>query len=234
MADVIIYSFRGFGKQGTLSSSSPYCVKALDAARFKGISCDIVYFKTKMPKLATRGLLPVASIKGVVVEDSTEILHELDKAFPSSPLLFPKEPLHRAQTMLLEDWCDESFCKFVPAFRWGFDKYFDDFEKIAFGNLPLPLRIVVPPIFRRGVKKRVQSLLSLGMVGMVARFGEHVEILDSLLSEKPFLTGESANAADISCYSVLRNLQEPLIQEIQAMLTPRIRNWMEKMQILLR
>ena len=144
------------------------------------------------------GLLPVLSIDGERIADSTAILLRLDERFPRPPLLAP-EPKIAAQQRQLEDWADESFlfyflkwqrirqqreaAKAAPAQRGGI-------ARIAI------LRRLLAWLRAGGTWERPETAISRGI-------GDRLDDLVNLLGKRPFFYADRPSIADLAVYAML-------------------------------
>lgn len=217
-----------------LASSSPFCLKVIDALKYKHVPFELKVAKMGPPKWARRGTLPVAEIGSMKVEDSTRILQALDRVFPESPRLYPEDPALRADTLLLEEWSDESFELFAPYYRWAKDHHWATFSQKAFASMPMPVRkLILPQIRKQFVKE-----LSCRGIGMdteqerVEQFIESISILEQRLSRSAFLVTGAPTAADFAVYPVLKLLQHGKISELlpHFQKSERIVGWIQAME----
>jgi len=138
------------------------------------------------------GLLPVMSVDGTLVSDSTDILLELDRIQPDPPLL-SADPTLSLQQRSLEDWADESFL-------W----YFSRWQRLSREGQGEIERQASSPLVRRllawlragGTWERPQTAL---LRGIADRLGDLVNLLGS----RRFFYSEEISMADLAVYGML-------------------------------
>lgn len=88
------------------------CIKVRLGLEWKGLPFtleDIPPVDRSSPRRASgQGLVPVLVDGDRSVSDSTAILLHLESRFPDPPLV-PRDPVLRAECLVLEDWADERF-----------------------------------------------------------------------------------------------------------------------------
>lgn len=214
-----------FAAAESVESASPFCAKVHRALAFKGIEFEPVDIGS--PGALRRlnpGVLkvPVLEWDGELVADSSRILRFLDEKQPDNPLL-PKDPAARARAILFEDWADEALYWFAVYSRWAIDSNFEPFARSAFGSMPFFLRWFVPKLIRRDVLKQLhgQGIGRLPPSEVLERFEAHLDMLEGLLEEGPFLVGSDVTCADITLFSMLRPLTLPAAPESAPLVRPR-------------
>ncbi|MCA2693147.1 MAG: glutathione S-transferase N-terminal domain-containing protein [Microcystis sp. M015S2] len=188
-----------------LPSSSPFCLKVLAALRYKGIEHQVTVLD-RSPSWVQRGKLPVIKINDTIIEDSTNILKRLDEIYPHTSSLYPLDPGERAETLLLEDWSDESLYWFLVYSRWAINEHFEPFKAEAFQGLPYPLRRIIPPLIRQTMIKRLQAqgIAKLPHKERIKRFQEACWCLEQRLQNRDYLINDRLTAADLAIYSQLQ------------------------------
>jgi len=119
------------------------------------------------------GRVPVIDDGGVVVWESHTILRYLARQY-SDGLLWSEEP---AQRSLADRWMDWSQCSLQPDFLngvfWGFYRTPEDKRDVV------------------------------AVEAKIRRCAEHFQLLDDLLSDRPFLIGDRLSLADIPAGCIL-------------------------------
>jgi glutathione S-transferase len=137
------------------------------------------------------GLLPVMTVDGELVSDSTNILLRLEEIAPVPPLV-SSDPVTAAQQRSLEDWADESFL-------W----YFQQWRRIR-SELPS----ATPPQAARRWSRRASPAPTVPppvaelVRGVVARLDDLVR----LLGQRPFFYAEQVSMADLTIYAMLETM----------------------------
>jgi glutathione S-transferase len=214
-----------------LPSSSPFCLKVITALRYKQIEHQITVVD-RPPSWLKRGKLPAIKIDDQIVEDSTNILKLLDELAPSRALLYPNEEKKRAETLLLEDWSDESLYWFLVYSRWAIPEHFNQFKVVAFKNLPAPLRPIIPTLIRQKVLKRLESqgIAQVPSSERLNRFQEACWCLEQKLSNRPFLICETITAADLAVFSILQIIKQSQLHDLSVVLSDcsLLTQWLDK------
>jgi len=220
------------GTNGVLTLSPP-CAKVHMALRFKALEYEI--YNCKSPKdvrrFNARGRVPSLQVDGEVFVDSSDILTELDRIQPEPPLL-PTDPKLRAQCLLLEDWVDEVLYFYGVYLRWVDAQGFAWLKQAAFGTLPAPLRLIVPPIVRREAKSRVKGQgTGLKPLDVVQReLAERLQLLSDFLGEQTYFCGDVISRADLSLAATLDQAQIPglpTVLQIDLAKWPNLQNWLQ-------
>ena len=187
-------------------SASPFCVKVHWALHLKELE-----YETRDTLFATRvnpsGKLPAMHVDGVLHEDSTHILEVLDGMVAKNPL-YPAEPRARAMTQVLEDWADETLYWFVIWARWVDDDNFAQLKPQFFASLPALIRPIGGFVGRRKVVKQAKGhgIGNRSLETVTRDFEVQLTMLDALVGDQPFLTGDTLTAADVAVGSQLMSL----------------------------
>jgi glutathione S-transferase len=195
---------------------APYVEKVRRALVYKGLPFEL--HEPNSPEDYGRfspdtGLLPVITIDGERVSDSTNILLRLDDQFPDPPLL-SGDPKIAAQQRQLEDWADESFL-------WYFLQWVN-FREPPTSTPDRPARPA--PISgtgseRRSFRKlrRLRAWLRAGgtwerpetalLRGLSDRLGDLVNFLGA----RPFFYSDRLSMADLTIYGMLTTMHSDAI-----------------------
>ena len=205
MADITLYQFM---RDTGVESSSPFCVKVQRLLSFKGLA-----YKTKnvgspgeLKRLNPNARkLPVIEYDGELIADSSRILDFIEEKHPDPPLR-PSDSKIGALSRLLEDWADESLYWFAVYSRWAIESNFHAFAKRGFGRMPVPLKWIIPRVARRQAMSQLQGqgLGRLPLEQVLSNFDKHLTMLEGLLTDQPYLTGNTLSAGDIAVFAPLR------------------------------
>ncbi|HEU4428683.1 MAG TPA: glutathione S-transferase family protein [Myxococcota bacterium] len=148
------------------------------------------------------GLLPVMTVDGELVSDSTNILLRLERIQPEPPLV-SSDPTTAALQRQLEDWADESFLFYyrewlrvasegprapAPASRPSL------WARLA-GRLraaPAPAAVITPNEPLRGLEDRLDDLVNF-------------------LGQRPFFYSDRVSMADLTIYGMLVALARDVV-----------------------
>lgn len=158
----------------------------------------------------TRGgqpTLPVLSMEGRNIGDSTEIIAALEAAYPEPPL-YPLDAEERARAIELEDWFDENLgphARLLPFYELIQEP--EIFAEVAAESVPGPLGKAKPVI---GAYARAYTTIRWGAnsdagaaearEAVAAAFDKVEEELER--GEGEFLVGDSLSVADITAASL--------------------------------
>lgn len=213
---------------------SPFCDKIRRVLHAKHVPYQVREVPpsrsfTDVRRVNRIGKLPVLEHDGRVVADSTDIARYLEERFPT-PALLPAHPRERALCHVLEDWADESlyFYEMTLRFtlphnarRWIPELTRSDpvwFQKLApwLGGL----------LFGRTV--RAQGVGRKPVAMLIADVERHVQAVDGLVGDGPWLVGGALSLADIAVFAqlfCLRGADEGARAVDQH---PRVAAWMER------
>jgi len=163
----------------------------------------------------TRGAqptIPVLTMDGRAIGDSTEIIAALEARYPEPPL-YPVDAEERARAVELEEWFDENLgphTRLLPFYELIQEP--ELFAEVAAASVPGPLGKVKPVV---GAYGRVYTSLRWGAnkaddaerarVGIVAALDK----LEAELGEGEFLVGDRLSVADITAASLFYPLVIP-------------------------
>jgi glutathione S-transferase len=158
----------------------------------------------------TRGALPtlpVLTLEGRNIGDSTEIIAALEAAYPEPPL-YPVDAEERARAIELEDWFDENLgphARLLPFYELIQEP--EMFAEIAAESVPGPLgkaKPVVGAYARAYTSIRWKANSDEGAVqareGVIGAFDKLEEELGK--GDGEFLVGESLSVADVTAASL--------------------------------
>jgi len=166
------------------------------------------------------GLLPVLTLDGERIADSTAILLRIDERFPSPPLL-AAEPKIAMQQRQLEDWADESFL-------WHWMRY----RRMLGGEeAPLPLAgegAVAPnPLLKSSSFRRLRAWLKAGgtwerpITGLQRELGARMDDLVNFLGSRPFFYSDRLSIADLGVYAMMFTMRRDSIPGSARLLAER-------------
>ena len=230
MPEITLYQFAGL--EG-LESGSPFCIKVHRALCAKGLQYAVrnVGSPGEMKRINPGKIkVPVLEYDGELTTDSTRIIELLEDKHPDPPLL-PADPAARARVQLLEDWADEALYWFPVHLRWQDDANFQVLVKAFFAKLPLPMRWFVPGVVRKGVLKQLngQGLGRLPQAEVLVLLEGHCQMLEQLLSDETYLTGDALTAADLAVFGPLAALRAKVTPQGRELLDkhPRLLSWLK-------
>ena len=183
---------------------SPYCLKLETYLRMTGIAHEVVWNSdtSKAPK----GKLPYIIDGERVMGDSALIIDYL-KEKHGDPLDGALTAEQKAQMLAWRSLFEDSLMFPILHARWidpaGWEKM-----KTLFDRMPLHLRLIIPDIVRKGVRKQ---LFGQGMgrhtQEEIYSFGlQYLAAIEIQLGDKSFMLGAAPTSLDATAYGFLANL----------------------------
>lgn len=186
---------------------SPFCMKVRAVLEHKGLPYRRLPALSHLLELQRRsavGKVPALDLDGELHVDSTDIVHELERRFPS-PAVLPRAPRDRAQCHVLEEYADEALYFFGLYYHWhepqGRAQARRFFHKTLLGRVAFPVYL-----------QRVESQLRGQGVGRkepahVRRdLARNLDALEGMLDGRDYLLGEGPYLCDLAVASQLRYL----------------------------
>ncbi|MCF4165029.1 glutathione S-transferase family protein [Zavarzinia compransoris] len=220
---------------------SYYSGKMRGYLRYKGIpfvekKIDALTLLWRIPARTGVVVMPVVQTpEGRWLQDTTDIIAELERCFPARPVL-PQTPRQRLAAMMIEAWADEWWIPPALHYRWSFPENYALFEHDA-GTALAPFG---PGLLQRLLARRAARTLRgyLDAIGVVPEQHALIErwtvaMLDALehhFEAHPYLLGGAPSLADFALigplYAHLGRDPAPL----RDLVTPRrrLRAWIER------
>lgn len=185
-----------------INTGCPYCVKAEFVLEAKRVAYERVIVPSEdrslVQQISGQSKVPVLVDEGRVVADSTAIARYLEEAVPE-PALRPKQEDLAGLSDLLEDWSDEVFVGHVSDYAW--EKYKPEDEGPADHAL---------------------------MERALRQIEGDMEMLGSVLRQRPFLLGESPCVADAAIWACLKIVRDGRLLDMKAAWKP-VSDWLDRM-----
>jgi glutathione S-transferase len=195
---------------------SHYCEKARWALEHKRVDYELVTLlpgphKLKVPKIAKTSHLPVLVDRGVVIQDSSEIIDHLEQHYPERSLT----PLAKADRDEVLYWERRLAAELGDPARRLLYSY--AFEQPKF-LLPMYLQggpwwgrlfyALTMPLILRAIKG-MYRITPEAVVGDLERMDQLLEQLDARLTQHEFLVGNEFTRADLTLASLAAPLLRP-------------------------
>lgn len=196
---ITLYSFPG---PGTLPSYSPFCFKMETYLKLTKRDYKTV-FPTALGK-APKGKLPYIEDGGRRIGDSGFIIDYL-KASYGDPLDEGMSAVERASAHAFRRLFEENLYWCGVYARWFDPANWPSARRALFAELPVPLRVILPPLIRRSLWKQVYGQ---GM-GRHAPAEIYKIMLDDLtavsawLGDKRYFMGEQPRTIDATVHAFL-------------------------------
>ena len=165
--------------------------------------------------LLTRGehqTVPVLTIDGRSIGDSTAVIAELEARFPE-PRLYPDDPDERHRALELEEWFDEQLGPYIR--RWAYHEILSDPEavvELAYKQVPTARPSTIG-FTTRVLKFFLDARFGVRSEEKARRAEEKVmQALDRLEEElegREFLCGDAFSVADLTAASLFYPLALP-------------------------
>ncbi|WP_353171719.1 glutathione S-transferase family protein [Acinetobacter rudis] len=215
---------------------SPFCQKVSRMLRFKGIAFESVNYNgllaAKVPMLSKVGKVPVLDINGKRIQDSTRIARYLDQTYPDLPLLYPTDPLLKAQVELWEDWADELLYFYEVYFRVTDPQAFNQAVAIAGQGRPAHESILVKPMLKAALMMQIkmQGIGRMAKADIEAEFRGHLARIELVLQQTGWLVGDCQTIADIAVGSQLREVIRTSMRWAEHIKGyPHIQQWIQRL-----
>lgn len=180
-------------------------------------------------------VLPDASRTPQACTDTTPLIRELERRYPSSRSVIPADPVLAFVDELIEDYADEWLTKCMFHYRWAFAP---DVAKAA-AILPRWFRTNQPEAsaLAFGEQFSARQIGRLGVVGsnpttaplIEDAYSSLLRCLDAHLTSHRFVLGERPGACDFALYGQLTQLAQfdPTPAAITLRTAPRVVAWVD-------
>ena len=194
-----------------LPTVSPFCLK-LDAwLRMAGIEHESITVAT--PFAGPKGKAPWIEIGGHKLGDSTFIIAYLTQRYgvdPDAELTTEQ----RGMAVAIQRLIDENLYWTMVHDRWLNESNWRTFRDVVLGGLSVPIRRILGPIARRGVRKQLEGHgMGKHSTEEVAAIGTRdVTALAAILGPKPWFFGGEPTSTDAVVYAQLINIWHPPLE----------------------
>lgn len=188
-----------------LPNASPFCMKVETYLRLVGIPFECV--NGEMPMKAPKGKLPFIEDNGQVVADSSFIIEHLKRAH-GDPLDGGLSQAQRAAAVAWQRLLEDSLYWALLHSRWIEPAGWGLTREAFFGPLPAPLRWLVPPLARRGMRRQLQGH-GMGRHSREEIFAIGCKDLSALadhLADRRYMLGDAPTSLDATAYAFLANV----------------------------
>ncbi|HWP67105.1 MAG TPA: glutathione S-transferase family protein [Candidatus Limnocylindria bacterium] len=151
------------------------------------------------------------------------IVRQLDVLWPEPPLA-PREREARAYSDLLEGWADASLAGAVRRLAWG-----PEAERLRSARATAS-EVAAGPLawLLAAVLARRAAHLECTVEDARARLREHLQVLDALLGDRPFLLGRTPTRADFAAFAQLACARR-CGDELRLDPWPAVSAWLERL-----
>ncbi len=185
---------------------SPFCMKVETWLRLAGLDYRIV--RQTMPGGPT-GKLPMVRDDGELIADSHSIIERLAIKY-GRDLDVGLDARQRAASRAFERLLSEHLYWALVYFRWLDAPGWAQMRTLMFAGAPLPMRLAVPLLARRGVRAQLQGhgLGRHAREEILHRAAQDLRALADWLGDRPYFMAEAPSTLDASAYAFLANLHD--------------------------
>ena len=185
-------------------SMSPFCVKAMILLDLAGADWQPEW--TALPPRASYGKLPALRTPDGLIPDSNFIAAWLERQ--GADLHRGMGPRDRATAHATLRMGEENLRYGLVHDRWARDDGWAALRPVVFGDLPLPLRAVVPGMVRRGIVGMLQKtgVARYSEADRLRVMGADLDALDTLLGDRPWVLSDVPTALDAAVLPLLSAL----------------------------
>lgn len=202
MSELKVYHLQG---AWGLVSVSPFCLKLDSYLRLANIEHDSITAAT--PFGGPKKKAPWIEYKGSKLGDSSLIIDFLTQEFGKDPDAHLTAE-QRAAGVAIQRLVEEHLYWAMVYDRWVRENNWSILKATVLGSLPGPLKAILPPLARRGVKKQLEAqgmgLHSPGEIGAIA--ARDIGALAALLAASDWFHGDQISMTDATVYSLLANV----------------------------
>lgn len=196
-----------FGSNFGVMDPSPFVVKVDLFMKMAKLPFEVIASANNL-KLAPKGKLPFIVDKNEndehTIADSQAILEYLTDKY-QVPLDEHLSPEQQAQAYLFAKSLDENLYWCLVYSRWILEDTWPLANKTFFGGLPFPLRLFIPSLIRKGVKKNLhgQGTGRHSKEEILAISDKSFSALSTLLGDKMYFFNNKESSFDAIVYSIL-------------------------------
>jgi glutathione S-transferase len=190
-----------------LPSVSPFCLKLDAFLKMTGIEHESVTIGT--PFGGPKGKAPWIVHDGVKIGDSTLIILYLKEKFGVDPDA-KLTTAQRGQAVAIERMVEQNLYWAMVNDRWNTPANWALLKSTVLGAIPAPLRMILAPIARRGVRSQLKGH---GIGGHtreeIADIGKRdIDALAGILGNQSWYFGDEPTETDVVVFSVLANIYD--------------------------
>ena len=196
----------GFGEHFGVPDPSPFVLKTDVYLRMLDLPFESVAGAANL-RLAPKGKLPFIDDEGELIADSTFIIAHLKEKYGKS-LDDHLSAEQRGISQLVTKSQDENVYWCLVYSRWMREDTWPSVSDSFFGDMPFPLKYVIPFVARKGVQSTLQKQ------GLGKHSNEEIltiakntlSSLDAMLGQKRYFFGEKPTILDAAAFGFLTQL----------------------------
>ena len=231
-------AYKLFGAEFSLYSGKARSYLRKKEVNFEEVIPSVyVYKKFIIPRTGVRFIPVLQTPDDHVIQDTTEIIDELESRFPDHGV-YPETPKQKLASLLIELYADEWLL--IPAmhYRWNYPAMNADFIYREFGSMALPK---MPGFIQKFVGKKVGARFK----GFVPKLGiteqsipeierSYVALLDDLqahFEQYDFLFGSKPSIGDFGLIAPLyaHLYRDPAPGKLMRKKAPAVCDWVRRM-----
>ena len=202
MSELVVHQIPG---AWGLSSIGPFCLKLDTYLRMADVPFRAVVDAT--PFKGPKGKLPWIEHEGNKIGDSGFIIEYLSGRLGcdlNATLAAAERAIAHAMRRMIEEYLYWA----MVYDRWMVADNWPTTRSVVLGGIPNPLRQIIAPIARRGVRRQLEGhgigLHSRDEIHAIGR--KDIGAIADFLGDKPFLMGATPTEIDAVAYGVLANI----------------------------
>jgi len=186
---------------------SPLCMKLETYLRMTGLPYQVAANANVLK--APKKKLPYITDDGRTIADSGFIIDYLKETY-GDPLDSRLSVKQKATMLGMRRLIEEHLYWIAFYFRWADDANWEIIKPIFFGDVPMPMRLVVPALVRRSSMRDLygQGIGRHSREEVIALGQSNIRALSDFLSDQPYLMGDEPTSLDAVAYGMLSNLIE--------------------------
>ena len=217
-----------------LPNASPFCMKLETWLRMAGLPFEAPLGTLHNLQRAPLGKLPYIVDQGVAIADSGFIIEHLTTEY-AVKLDAWLDASQRATALAWQRLLEEHLYWAVVHTRWVQDAGWALTREAFFGQLPVPLKWVVPTVARRGLIRQLRGHgMGLHAEPQIIALGQaDITALADFLGDKRYFMGSEPCSLDACAYAFLANLLwAPVESELKrhAQRFPQLQAYCERMR----
>ena len=193
-----------------LPDPSPFCIKLELYLKMAGLPYQLI--TENDTRKGPKGKIPFIRDAGKTIGDSELIIQHLKTQYGDhvdGSLTVDQ----RARGHLIDRMLHDSTYWVLLYCRWMEDSGYSAVRQALFAGMPWPLRAIVPPLLRRGLRR---TLIGQGLGrhdrDQIFSFGfAQMDTLSVLLGDKPYLLGDLPCSADATAHGFIMSFVGPPI-----------------------
>ncbi len=188
-----------------LPTVSPFCLKLDAFLRIAGIEHESITAGT--PFGGPKKKAPWIEYRGRKLGDSAMIIDFLKGEFGKDPDTH-LSPEDSGKAQAIQCLVEEHLYWIMVYDRWCREENWETLKDTVLGTLPAPLKPILPPLARRGVKKQLEGH-GMGLhspAEIEALAAKDIDALAGLLGSQTWFHGDQISNSDACVYSLLANI----------------------------